>query len=1293
MKKTFTPLMIFGLIWLGIVLLSWFLFPGWSQFPGGFFTLAGLTAVGVIAFLKDGYSFIKDLIESRRIIDADTQQIDNHDLYADNDSQITNIRWSERDQNLVSKYVDLCCSIDPKFAENKTEARFLQYCVSIGLARNVGGSTFLTQAGVLLFCKKQFFPHTKYHIDVTFKDSENDLSNEFSAPILESYFSILELLSPLTTEWRDPTKRKKTGQERVFFFYPKTAIIEALVNFFIHRDYKKDDIGYITIYSDRIEFENPGQSLYPIDELIKATHPLKPQYKRNPRLIQAFRITGLNQREGRGVIRIKQELENNGSTRKDGTLGLHIENDAPSDRFRLVIYKKSSPAALTQREQIAAAVEKSVTVIQPSLHQLPPAPSDFTGRHKEIDEILAGFKENKVSLISGLVGMGGIGKTVLGLVVAHRLVDQYPDAQIFLDLRGTTNPLSHQDIVRHVILSIEPNADLRNLDEAGMLAVYQSILHGKRALLFLDNARSSEQIVRILPPSTCTMIVTSRFAFSLPGLKVFRLDILDEKDAVQFLLTLCPRLGDNAKELAKACGFLPLALRIAGSFLETNQDWQVAKYLAQLIDRKQRLSTLESSHKEAELTNDYDLISTFELSYQQLGHNEQLHWQELAVFGPSFSLNAAAYVSNLEETEMQKLLGTFQRYAVIDFNPKTSRYSMHELLSEFALRQTTESEVHGAQFLHARYYLQVLEQANRFYLQGGEGVLRGLELFDRERENIQKGQEWAARNSTKTKEVAEICAAYPSAGADCLELRLHPNQRIIWLESSLKAYQFIGKREGEGISLGNLGNAYAALGELRKAIEFYERALTIDREIGDRRGEGADLHNLGLAYADLGEFRKALELYERALVNSRELGDRRGEGAILGNLGNIYADLGENRKALEYYEKRLRIAREIGDHRGEGNALGNLGLSYANLGDVRKAIEFYEQALLNNRQIADRRGEATSLGNLGNAYSILGDVRRAIEFYEQTLVINREIGNRRGEGTALGNLGLAHVDLGEARKAIELYERALDIAGEIGDRLGTGNALGNLGLAYSKLGNVSKAIDFFRQALVIHQEIGDRNGVGNALGNLGSAYKALGDTHAAIQFFEQALEINQESGDIRGVGIGLANLGSAFANLGDLEKAMHYTKEALSIFEKIESPYTQQMRTRLAGLSGEISELDQNKPATAEGLVRDVFPTLRMNRPLETKYFDVVTKMASDPFARYKIGQRITGKIKRIIPVGLIVELEPGVSGLVHTSQIGYDFMIPEKIEERFKIGEEVTALIIGVETDKRRISLSIKQA
>jgi hypothetical protein len=192
------------------------------------------------------------------------------------------------------------------------------------------------------------------------------------------------------------------------------------------------------------------------------------------------------------------------------------------------------------------------------LHQLPQPPADFTGREKLIDELLGDFNSHKGAAISGLTGMGGIGKTALGLEVAHKIADLYPDAQIFLDLKGTTTPLSAVEIARHVILSFEPAADLRGLDEANFQSAYQSVLHRKKALLFFDNARSADQIAPLTPPETCAMLVTSRWTFSVAGLQNRRVDVMGEGEAVEFLLELCPRIGKNAPELAKPVDFYPL---------------------------------------------------------------------------------------------------------------------------------------------------------------------------------------------------------------------------------------------------------------------------------------------------------------------------------------------------------------------------------------------------------------------------------------------------------------------------------------------------------------------------------------------------------------------------------------------------------------------------------------------------------------------------------------------------------------------------------------------------------------
>jgi tetratricopeptide (TPR) repeat protein len=98
-----------------------------------------------------------------------------------------------------------------------------------------------------------------------------------------------------------------------------------------------------------------------------------------------------------------------------------------------------------------------------------------------------------------------------------------------------------------------------------------------------------------------------------------------------------------------------------------------------------------------------------------------------------------------------------------------------------------------------------------------------------------------------------------------LDLQGHSLDRRQALEQGLIAVRHLGQRQNEGAILGNLGLAYRALGEVRRAIEHYEQALAISRAIGDRRGEGAHLGNLGLAYSELGRIEEARQVWTLAL--------------------------------------------------------------------------------------------------------------------------------------------------------------------------------------------------------------------------------------------------------------------------------------------------------------------------------------------------------------------------------------------------------------------------------------------
>jgi small subunit ribosomal protein S1 len=75
--------------------------------------------------------------------------------------------------------------------------------------------------------------------------------------------------------------------------------------------------------------------------------------------------------------------------------------------------------------------------------------------------------------------------------------------------------------------------------------------------------------------------------------------------------------------------------------------------------------------------------------------------------------------------------------------------------------------------------------------------------------------------------------------------------------------------------------------------------------------------------------------------------------------------------------------------------------------------------------------------------------------------------------------------------------------------------------------------------------------------------------------------------------------------------------------------------------------------------------------------------------ARYQIGQLVKGQVTKITSFGAFVQLEEGVDGLVHISQISEDRV--EKVQDVLKIGQEVEARVVRLDWEDRRIGLSIK--
>jgi tetratricopeptide (TPR) repeat protein len=656
--------------------------------------------------------------------------------------------------------------------------------------------------------------------------------------------------------------------------------------------------------------------------------------------------------------------------------------------------------------------------LSPALHQLRAPIGDFVGREQEIDRLVQALSKaasaGASAAIGGVRGMGGIGKTELAYTVAQRLTGYLPDAQLLVELRGASHtPLTPAQALQQVIRSFARETQLPD-DLSQLQALYRSTLSGKRALIFADDALDAAQVSPLLPPQGCALLITSRQRFSLPGMAMIDLHTLPAEDAERLLLEICPRVGEHARKLAKLCGYLPLALRVSASLL-ANSSRGVARYLEQLAtERLKHLVDPDDPQAGVE--------ASLHMSYDTLAPEAQQALCQISVFAASFDLAAAQAVAMIDG-DVDEALELLRRRSLLEWDATAERFSLHDLVRAFAVARLEDAD--AARLRHAQYYVEVAAAAQRFYLTGGAATLTGLALLDQERLHIDAGWSWA-QSHAGDQDADALLLAYAEASVYIGDLRYDTRrERIPQLEAAVAAARRRNDQDAEGARLGNLGNAYTALGDARQAITYHEQYLTIARELGDRRGEGQALGNLALAYRDIGDARQAMIYDEQRLAIAREIGDRRSEGVALDHLGLACQHLGDLRRAISYHEQCLRIVHELGDRRGEGKALSHLGSAYRKLGDARQAIIYDEQRLAIALEMGDRQGEGKALGNLGSAYADLGDAPRAISYHEQALDIHRKLGNRRSEAVVGWNLGLALEQAGSLTRAAEVMEASL----------------------------------------------------------------------------------------------------------------------------------------------------------------------------------------------------------------------------------------------------------------------------
>ncbi|MEO1861621.1 MAG: 30S ribosomal protein S1, partial [Verrucomicrobiia bacterium] len=157
-------------------------------------------------------------------------------------------------------------------------------------------------------------------------------------------------------------------------------------------------------------------------------------------------------------------------------------------------------------------------------------------------------------------------------------------------------------------------------------------------------------------------------------------------------------------------------------------------------------------------------------------------------------------------------------------------------------------------------------------------------------------------------------------------------------------------------------------------------------------------------------------------------------------------------------------------------------------------------------------------------------------------------------------------------------------------------------------------------------------------------------------------------GDIRkGTVKNLTDFG-AFIDLNGLDGLLHITDMS---WGRITHP-SQMLAT---GQELEVVVLDVNKESE------------RVSLGLKQKEANPWDKIEE----KYPIGSKIAGKVVNLMPYGAFVELEPGVEGLVHVSELSWTKRI-NKPSEVLKAGEDIEAVVLGINQDEQKISLGVRQ-
>ncbi|MFD3550063.1 BTAD domain-containing putative transcriptional regulator [Streptomyces sp. NPDC058655] len=689
--------------------------------------------------------------------------------------------------------------------------------------------------------------------------------------------------------------------------------------------------------------------------------------------------------------------------------------------------------------------------------QLPATVADFTGRSSFVDElgtILSGSAEGgHVMAVSALAGIGGVGKTTLAVHVAHAARPHFPDGQLYVDLQGTEARPAEPEAVLGSFLRALGTPDTAIPDSpAERAALYRSALDGRRVLVLLDNARDAAQVRPLLPGTAgCAALVTSRVRMAgLAGAHLVDLDVMSPEEALQLFTRIVgsERVGAErqaALDVVGACGFLPLAIRIAASRLAARRTWTVSVLAAKLADERRRLDELQAG--------DLAVKATFELGYGQLEPAQQRAFRLLGLAdGPDISLSAAAAVLDRPEHDTEDLLEALVDCSLLE-SAAPGRYRFHDLVRLYA-RACAERDEQPPGGREA-----ALDRLLDFYLATASGVYALERPGDRLPAHLS-----ATRHPG-------LVFTDPRAALDWLYAEADP------LLACVRQGAVRQDRDGTRVLRRAVDLLWAAkdLAESGANSKQYESAAMALRDAGsaaaDPRSEGRARTTLTMVHLFTGRFTEADGEARRAMALAREAADPLPSCWAPNDRGIIALYQGRHADGERYLLEAIENFRADGNNIGEASALCNLSRIHVELGRLDSAIDLARQGIA----IYDRMGLTLRLANgryaLGIALTQAGRLGEALAQLAEALSLFHDNRQPLWEGVTHFRLAEVHLAARRPTLAASHAEQAIALRG-IGGEWRRATVLTVLGKALLRLGQSDRARACWRDAETVFEQLG-----------------------------------------------------------------------------------------------------------------------------------------------------------------------------------------------------------------------------